>query len=158
MLNHCSKGNRHNGNDRTCKELPVLCAQNSKRCCLFCYRKTYPGCLFYCGEVAQSAECGNNIGTQKSKQNRDNSNHSLAPDVADHNYCNGKNCYPPVCLGAAYGRTGEDESYAYNYWTCYHWRKESHYPLCAKGCNESCKHKIEKAGASNANAGIWQRL
>ena len=100
----------------------------------------------------------NGIAHHDAQQNRHNLDHAATPNIADDDYGDGNHGNEPV--GLAVGNSGacQDQTDRNDDGASHHRREEAHDALGTKRTEERREHRIEQAGAGNAQTSVGQKL
>ena len=120
--------------------------------------QTDPGGGCDAREVDLAQRGRNGIAHHNAQQNRHDLDHAAAPDVADDDHGHSDNGDKPVGLAVGNGRARQDQADGKDDGAGHHRRKEAQDAHRANGAEQGRKHRIEQAGAGNAQAGVGQKL
>ena len=159
VLNHGRKGQRHDGDDsRRGKTAIELRAKERKHGVVPHDGQTDPRSGGNARKINLAQHRRDSIAHHNAQQNRHDLDHAAAPDVADDDHGHGDNGNKPVGLAVGNGRARQDQADGNDDGTGHHRRKEAHDTLGAKCAEQRRQHRIEQAGAGNAQAGVGQKL
>ena len=98
------------------------------------------------------------VGARHAQEDGEDLHHAPAPDVGRHDDENGGDGDPPAAGAVIDGRGGEVQADGDDDGSCDDGREEAHDPLHPEGPDESRQHRVDKAGAGHAEAGVGQQL
>ena len=160
MLHHCRERDGHDSHDAREKKprVEIAAGENREYRVLIADREAYPGSCRYLTEIDQSCHCRAEIGADDAEQDRDDLDHSLAPDIADHNDNDRDKGYPPAGLDIIDRRRSKVKSDRDNDGTGNYRREVLHYLAGAVRFEERGENKVKQACACNAEAGVGQKF
>lgn len=92
----------------------------------------------------------NGIAHHDAQQDRHDLDHAAAPNIADDDDGHSDNGNKPIGLAVGDSRACQDQADGNDDGTGHHRRKEAHDALGTKRTEQRCQHRIEQAGAGNA--------
>ena len=158
MLHHGSQRDGQDGDDGRHNQAPVGVFEHGDGGIFHLEREADPGSLFHAGEVAQAEAGRDQIGTQHTQQDGDDSDHTLSPDVDDNDDGDGQQGNPPVAGAVVDGRAGQRKADRDDDGARHDGREETHDLRGTEGGEQTGQHKVHQAGAEYADAGIRKGL
>ena len=159
MLDHSCKGQRHDGDDgRRGKTAIELRSKERKHGVVPHDGQANPGGGCDAREVDLAQRGRNGIAHHNAQQNRHDLDHAAPPNIADDDHGHSDNGNKPIGLAVGDSRACQDQADGNDDGTGHHRREEAHDALGAKGAEQRCQHRIEQAGAGNAQTSVGQKL
>ena len=159
VLNHGRKGQWHDGdNGRRGKTAIELRSKERKHGVVPHDGQANPGGGCDAREVDLAQRGRNGIAHHNAQQNRHDLDHAAPPNIADDDHGHSDNGNKPIGLAVGDSRACQDQADGNDDGAGHHRREEAHDVLGAKCTEQRCQHRIEQAGAGNAQTSVGQKL